>query len=49
MLPDGAMPWGRGNNLFFETDPAETAMLNYRHNDVLRTIREEIVPQYRSK
>ena len=49
MLPDGAITWGRGNTLHFGTDPAETAMLNYRHNDVLRTIREEIVPQYRSK
>ncbi|HTJ64340.1 MAG TPA: NAD(P)-dependent oxidoreductase [Alphaproteobacteria bacterium] len=48
MLPDPAITWGRGNNLFFETDAAETAMLNYRKNDVLRTIREEIVPQYRS-
>lgn len=48
MLPDAAITWGRGNNLFYETDPAETAMLNYRKNDVLRTIREEIVPQYRS-
>lgn len=49
MLPDAAITWGRGNNLFYETDPAETAMLNYRRNDALRTIREEIVPQYRSK
>jgi dihydroflavonol-4-reductase len=48
MMPDGAMSWGRGNNLFFETDPTETALLNYRHNDVLRTVREEIVPQFRA-
>jgi nucleoside-diphosphate-sugar epimerase len=48
MMPDAAITWGRGNNLFYETDAAETAMLNYRKNDVLRTIREEIVPQYRS-
>ncbi len=48
LLPDGAITWGRGNNLFFETDPDDTAMLGYRRNDVLRTIREEIVPQYRS-
>lgn len=48
MMPDGAITWGRGNSLFFETDPAETALLNYRHNDVLRTVREEIVPQFRS-
>jgi dihydroflavonol-4-reductase len=48
MLPDGAITWGRGNTLHFGTDAAETAMLNYRHNDVLRTIREEIVPQFRS-
>ena len=47
MLPDAAITWGRGNNLFFDTDPAETAMLNYRKNDVLRTIKDEIVPQYK--
>jgi dihydroflavonol-4-reductase len=48
MMPDGAITWGRGNSLFFETDPTETALLNYRRNDVLRTVREEIVPQFRS-
>ncbi|HLG86515.1 MAG TPA: NAD-dependent epimerase/dehydratase family protein [Alphaproteobacteria bacterium] len=48
LLPDAAITWGRGNNLFYQTDADETAMLGYRRNDVLRTIREEIVPQYRS-
>lgn len=49
MLPDGAMPWGRGKTLFFEADPADTALLGYRRNDVLRAIREEVVPQFRSR
>jgi nucleoside-diphosphate-sugar epimerase len=49
MLPDAAIPWGRGGNLFFDTDPEETRMLGYRRGDVLRCIREEIVPQYRSR
>ena len=48
LLPDAAITWGRGNNLFYQTDAEETAMLGYRHNDVLRTIREEIAPQYRA-
>jgi hypothetical protein len=47
MLPDAAIPWGRGNNLFFEANPADTALLGYRRGDVLRCIREEIVPQFR--
>lgn len=46
LLPDSAMPWGRGGELFFDTDPAETELLAYRRGDVLRCIREEIVPQY---
>jgi nucleoside-diphosphate-sugar epimerase len=47
LLPDVALPWGRGNNLFFGPDPADVALLEYRRNDVLRTIRSEIVPQFR--
>lgn len=46
ILPDASLAWGRGNTLFFETDAAETALLGYRRNDVLRTIREEVVPQF---
>ena len=47
MLPDGAIPWGRGNTLFFDANPEETAMLGYRRNDVLKCVREEIVPQFK--
>ena len=47
LLPDVALPWGRASNLFFEPDPAEVALLDYRRNDVLRTIRSEVVPQFR--
>jgi dihydroflavonol-4-reductase len=46
LLPDSLITWGRGNNLHYETDPAETAMLAYRRNDAMRAIREDIVPQY---
>ncbi len=47
LLPDTAISWGRGNNLFYEPDASEVAELGYRRNDVRRTIREEIVPQFR--
>jgi len=47
LLPDAAISWGRGNNLFYEPDADEAAELGYRRNDVRRTIREEIVPQFR--
>jgi hypothetical protein len=47
LLPDVALPWGRAANLFFEPDPADVALLDYRRNDVLRTIRSEVVPQFR--
>jgi dihydroflavonol-4-reductase len=48
MLPDGALYFGRGNTLYYEPDPAETALLGYRRNDVGRAI-EEVVAQYRSR
>lgn len=47
MLPDGALFFGRGNSLFYETDPDVAALLGYRRNDVVPAI-EEIVAQYRS-
>ena len=46
LLPDAAISWGRGNTLFYEPDAREAAELGYRRNDVQRTIREEIVPQF---
>ena len=46
-LPDVALPWGRGRNLFFEPDAADVALLAYRRTDVLRTIRADVVPQFR--
>ena len=47
LLPDAAISWGRGNNLYYEPDEGEAAELGDRRNDVRRTIREEIVPQFR--
>lgn len=47
MLPDSAIFFGRGNNLFYETDPQVAALLGYRRNDIVPAIRE-IVAQYRS-
>ncbi|WP_176592556.1 NAD(P)-dependent oxidoreductase [Sphingobium sp. EM0848] len=47
MMPDAAIFAGRGNNLFYEPDASETALLGYRRNDVRRMV-NEIVAQYRS-
>lgn len=47
MLPDGAIFFGRGNSLFYDTDPEVVALLGYRRNDIVPAIRE-IVAQYRS-
>ncbi|MGF7149275.1 nucleoside-diphosphate-sugar epimerase [Sphingomonas zeicaulis] len=47
MLPDGALFFGRGNSLFYETDPKVAELLGYRRQDVKPAI-EEIVAQYRS-
>ncbi len=46
MLPDAAILWGRGNNLFYEPDPTECGLLGYRRGDIRRTI-NEIVAQHR--
>ena len=42
MLPDAFIVPGRGNILAYEPDPAETALLDYRRNDVRRSV-EEVV------
>lgn len=46
MLPDSAIFFGRGNSLFYETDPQVAALLGYRRNDIVPAIRE-IVAQNR--
>lgn len=45
MLPDSAIYFGRGNTLYYEPDAAETALLGYQRNDVIRSV-GEIVAQY---
>lgn len=47
MLPDGAIFFGRGNSLFYDTDPKVAELLGYRRNDIVPAI-QEIVAQYRS-
>jgi len=47
MLPDGAIFFGRGNTLFYDTDPKVAELLGYRRNDIVPAI-GEIVAQYRS-
>ncbi len=47
MLPDSAMPFGRGNTLYYEPDAEEQALLGYRRNDIRPAI-AEIVAQFRS-
>ena len=37
-LPDSAILAGRGRTIFYKTNPAEVAELNYRQNDIARTI-----------
>ncbi len=46
MLPDASIFAGRGNDLFYEPDVAETALLGYRRNDIKRAV-SEIVAQYK--
>lgn len=45
LLPDIAIPQGRGNFIAYEPDPAETALLGYRRNDVAAAV-AEIVRQF---
>ncbi|MET0269524.1 MAG: NAD-dependent epimerase/dehydratase family protein [Sphingomonas sp.] len=46
MLPDSAMPFGRGNTLYYEPDAAQAALLGYRRGDIRPAI-AEIVAQFR--
>lgn len=46
MLPDSAMPFGRGNTLYYEPDAQEAALLGYRRGDIRPAI-AEIVAQFR--
>ena len=38
LLPDAAIYFGRGNNLFYEPDAAETTLLGYRCQDITAAI-----------
>lgn len=49
VIVDAAISWGRGNSLFYDPNPREAALLGYRRNDIFRTIREEMVPEYRRR
>jgi dihydroflavonol-4-reductase len=49
VIVDFAIAWGRGGNLFYETSPNVAALLGYRRNDIVRTIVEEMVPEYRRR
>ena len=40
LLPDVAIPQGRGNFIRYEPDPQETALLGYRRHDVANAVRE---------
>ena len=45
LLPDVAIPQGRGNFIRYEPDAAETALLGYRRNDIAAAVKE-IVAQF---
>ncbi|MDE2435980.1 MAG: NAD-dependent epimerase/dehydratase family protein [Sphingomonadales bacterium] len=45
LLPDVAIPQGRGNFIAYQPDAAETALLGYRRNDVAAAV-GEIVQQF---
>ena len=47
LLPDVAMPQGRGNWIRYEPDASETALLGYRRNDVAAAV-NEIAAQFGS-
>ena len=49
VIVDFAIAWGRGGNLFYETSPRIAALLGYRRNDIVRTIVEEMVPEFRRR
>ncbi|NVK44331.1 MAG: NAD(P)-dependent oxidoreductase [Oceanospirillaceae bacterium] len=48
LLPDAAIYTGRGNIVAYEPDAGEAALLDYRRNDIRRTV-DAIVAQYRSE
>jgi dihydroflavonol-4-reductase len=45
LLPDVAIPQGRGNSIAYEPDAAETALLGYRRHDVAAAV-ADIVKQF---
>ncbi|WP_375197617.1 NAD-dependent epimerase/dehydratase family protein [Sphingobium sp.] len=45
LLPDVAIPQGRGNWIRYEPDPAEVALLGYRRQDIKAAV-QEIVAQF---
>lgn len=45
LLPDVAIPQGRGNFIRYEPDPAETALLGYRRHDIAAAV-ADIVAQF---
>ena len=45
LLPDIAIPQGRGNWIRYEPDPEETALLGYARNDVANAV-AEVVAQF---
>jgi len=45
MLPDVAIPQGRGNYIRYEPDAEEVALLGYDRNDIARAVRE-VVTEY---
>lgn len=47
LLPDVAIPQGRGNWVRVNPDPAETALLGYRRNDVANGV-ADVVAQFRA-
>lgn len=42
LLPDVAIPQGRGNTIAYEPDPAEVALLGYARNDIANAVRETV-------
>ncbi|HSV80248.1 MAG TPA: NAD(P)-dependent oxidoreductase [Ramlibacter sp.] len=45
MMPDAAILWGRGSELYYAPDAEETRLLGYRRGDIARTV-GEVVAQY---
>ena len=47
LLPDVAIPQGRGNWVSFEPDPGDVELLGYRRRDVRNAV-AEVVAQFRA-